>query len=72
VRNDVSDHAKDDLARAEAGVARRDVDLTRVTVQAPDRVEVPAQAVNAAVTFTGSNLGDSLLEHINGAWYITE
>jgi hypothetical protein len=48
------------------------VDPTRVTVQAPNRVEVPARAVKASETFTDSDLGDRIMEHINGIWYVTD
>jgi hypothetical protein len=48
------------------------VDSTRVTVQAPNHVEVPARAVKASVTFTEGDLGDAIMEHIDGIWYVTD
>lgn len=48
------------------------VDPARVTVPAADRVVIPARAVRASVVFTARDLGDSVMEHIDGAWYVTD
>jgi hypothetical protein len=47
------------------------VDRGRVT-QSPARVEIPAKAVQAGVKFTGSDLGDAVLELRGGKWYVTD
>ncbi|MCF2530307.1 hypothetical protein [Yinghuangia soli] len=48
------------------------IDPAKVDVQGPAKVEIPASAIRTAVTFTSRDLGDSTLEYLNGAWYITD
>ncbi|MFJ7217395.1 hypothetical protein [Amycolatopsis sp. NPDC098790] len=36
------------------------------------KVEIPAKAVRSAAKFTGSDLGDAVLELRDGKWYITD
>ncbi|MFJ7217447.1 hypothetical protein [Amycolatopsis sp. NPDC098790] len=36
------------------------------------KVEIPAKAVRSAAKFTGSDLGDAVLELRGGKWYITD
>jgi hypothetical protein len=48
------------------------VDPAAIHQAGPARVEIPATAVRAAVTFSGSDLGDSVLDFQNGDWFITD
>ncbi|MDI2125210.1 hypothetical protein [Yinghuangia seranimata] len=48
------------------------IDAAKVTVQGSAKVEVPAAAVKASVTFTSDDLGDYTLEFMNGNWFITD
>ncbi|MGW3955532.1 hypothetical protein ACWEKM_32450 [Streptomyces sp. NPDC004752] len=48
------------------------VDPQRVAVRTPDKMEIPAEAVRASVTFSESELGSSTLEYLKNDWYITD
>ncbi|HWD04699.1 MAG TPA: hypothetical protein VG674_19835 [Amycolatopsis sp.] len=48
------------------------VDQARVTEDSATRVEIPASAVKATVTFTDSDLGDATLEYRSGKWYVVD
>ncbi|UGQ12174.1 hypothetical protein LO772_00755 [Yinghuangia sp. ASG 101] len=48
------------------------VDPGKITVQGPARVDIPAAAVKASVTFAEDELGTSTLEYIDGNWYVTD
>ncbi len=48
------------------------VDPSRVSVRGSARVDIPASAVKASVTFTSGDLSDMTLEYLNGNWYITD
>lgn len=48
------------------------VDPQRVAVLAPDKVEIPTEAIRASVTFSESELGSSTLEYLKSNWYITD
>jgi hypothetical protein len=48
------------------------VDPRRVDVRSPGKVEIPAGAVRASMTFTEDELGVSVLEYLKGDWYITD
>jgi hypothetical protein len=41
-------------------------------VRSPGKVEIPAGAVRASMTFTEDELGVSVLEYLKGDWYITD
>lgn len=47
------------------------VDPAQVTVRGA-AVAIPASAIRAAVPFTASDLGDAVLEHLDGQWYVTD
>ena len=48
------------------------VDPKRVVVRSRDKVDIPAAAVKASVTFTEDELGVSTLEYLKNNWYITD
>ncbi|MEU6644967.1 hypothetical protein ABZ863_20725 [Saccharomonospora sp. NPDC046836] len=48
------------------------VDENGITVESPTKVAIPASAVQATATFTSGDLGDSVLEFIDGQWYVTD
>ncbi|WP_406089011.1 hypothetical protein [Streptomyces sp. NBC_01013] len=48
------------------------VDPQRVDVLTPAKVEIPAEAIKASVTFSDSELGSSTLEYQKSNWYITD
>lgn len=48
------------------------VDPKRVLVRSRDKVDIPAAAVKASVTFTEDELGVSTLEYLKNDWYITD
>jgi hypothetical protein len=47
------------------------VDPKFVIVRTPRKIEVPVNAVKAAVTFAEEELGSATLEYIDNNWYIT-
>ncbi|AZM48395.1 hypothetical protein DMB38_23730 [Streptomyces sp. WAC 06738] len=48
------------------------VDPQGVTVLAPDKVEIPAEAVRASVTFSDSELGRRTMGYLKDEWFITD
>jgi hypothetical protein len=48
------------------------VDPRRVVVRSPGKVEIPAGAVRASMTFTEDEIGVSVLEYLKGDWFITD
>jgi hypothetical protein len=48
------------------------VDPKRVLVRSRDKVDIPAAAVKASVTFTEDELGVSTLEYLKNDWFITD
>lgn len=48
------------------------VDPQGVDVLAPDKVEIPAAAVRASVTFTESEIGSSTMEYLEDDWFVTD
>lgn len=47
------------------------VDPGRVVVSTPDKVEIPANAVKASVTFSDDEIGSSTVEYLKNDWYVT-
>jgi hypothetical protein len=47
------------------------VDPQRTVMETPSKVEIPAGAIKASVTFSEHELGDSTLEYLKNNWYIT-
>ncbi|MEU7242628.1 PT domain-containing protein [Streptomyces sparsogenes] len=48
------------------------VDPQKIVVRAPDKIDIPAAAVKASVTFSESEIGTSTLEYLKDNWYITD
>ncbi|MEU9790855.1 hypothetical protein AB0E27_09505 [Streptomyces sparsogenes] len=48
------------------------VDPQKVVVRSPDKIDIPAGAVRASVTFSESEIGTSTLEYLKDNWYITD
>lgn len=48
------------------------VDPQGVTVLASDRVEIPAEAIRASVTFSDSELGRRTMGYLKDEWFITD
>ncbi|AUH40877.1 hypothetical protein [Streptomyces sp. CMB-StM0423] len=48
------------------------VDPQGVAVIAPDKVEIPAEAVRASVTFSDSELGRRTMGYLKDEWFITD
>ena len=48
------------------------VDRARVVPRTPTKIDIPATAVKASITFASGDLGDSTLEYQHGQWYITD
>jgi hypothetical protein len=48
------------------------VDRARVVSRTATKIDIPAAAIKASVTFTSGDIGDSTLEYQHGQWYITD
>ncbi|MFD9502408.1 hypothetical protein [Streptomyces sp. NPDC060035] len=48
------------------------VDPQRIAVRAPDKIEMPVEAVRASASFSESDLGSYTLEYLKNDWYITD
>jgi hypothetical protein len=48
------------------------VDRARIATRTATKIDIPAAAIKASVTFTSGDLGDSTLEYQHGQWYITD
>lgn len=48
------------------------VDTGQITATTPTKIEIPAAAVQAAVTFTSGDLGDYTVEYLGEQWFITD
>ncbi|WP_381789571.1 hypothetical protein [Streptomyces niveus] len=48
------------------------VDPQGVAGPAPDKFEIPAEAVRASVTFSESEIGSSTMEYMKDEWYIVD
>jgi len=60
------------ISRAQrAALKTATVDRARVRTQTPTKIEIPAAAINASVTFTSEDIGDRTLEYQHGQWFIT-
>ncbi|WP_203557864.1 hypothetical protein [Streptomyces sp. S4.7] len=48
------------------------VDPGGVTETAPDKFEIPAEAVRASVTFSESEIGSSTMGYVKDEWYVVD
>ncbi|MEO3762986.1 hypothetical protein [Streptomyces sp. B8F3] len=48
------------------------VDPQGVAVLTPAKVEIPAEAVRASVTFTEDEIGSSTMEYLKDDWFVTD
>ncbi|MFG2169977.1 hypothetical protein ACGFMO_01120 [Streptomyces niveus] len=48
------------------------VDRQRVAEPAPEKYEIPAEAVKASVTFGEEEIGSSTMEYLKDNWYVTD